>query len=158
MKKTITTTVLVVFVGLVIWIYINYRQNKNDGVATNDIFVSDADLEQYEDYLEPDFKEADIVAHVRVHGIREKTSHGDTRFPGKAYISYVITADTIEVFKGKVNQTFEYELWAENSFDPNNLKGERVVFLLKDGEMPTSIENSTRLIDKKTIQALRDLK
>jgi len=46
-KKIILIIIGIILLSLIAWVYVNYRQNQQDDVTTNDIFVSDENLEKY---------------------------------------------------------------------------------------------------------------
>lgn len=115
------------------------------------------------DYLKNDYDQVAVVACVDVQDVKPAGSIGDKE---AGYVRYLIRCQVIEPFKGDIkdNQVLEYYTVAEKGYDPEGLRGNRLVFLNslfdkhKGGWFLSELENSARPASKAIIKKMRKIK
>ena len=115
------------------------------------------------DYLKNDYEQVAVVASVNVQDVKEVGSIGDKE---AGYIRYLVRGQVIEPFKGdiKSNQTIEYYSVAEKGYNPENYRGNKIVFLSslfdkkKKDWVLSELENSARPASKAIIKKMRKIK
>jgi len=122
-----------------------------------------SDNEYYSyDYLKNDYDQVAVVASVTVQDVKAVGSMGDK---DAGYVRYLIRCQVIEPFKGDIkgNQALEYYTVAEKGYDPEGLRGTRLVFLnslfdKRKGWFFSELENSARPATKEIIKKMRKIK
>jgi len=115
------------------------------------------------DYLKNDFNQVAVVASVNLQDIKAVGSMGDKE---AGYVRYLIRCQVIEPFKGdiKSNQALAYYSVAEKGYDPEDYRGNKIVFLSnlfdkhKGGWFLNELENSSRPASKAIIKKMRQIK
>ena len=89
--------------------------------------TSDNEYYSYE-YLKNDYDQVAVVASVDVQEVKAVDSIGDK---DAGYVRYLIRCRVIEPFKGdiKKGQALEYYSVAEKGYNPENYRGNKIVFL-----------------------------
>jgi hypothetical protein len=104
--------------------------------------------------LRDDFRQVDVVAHVRILEIAVVDHMSGTSL-------YRVTCRVIESFKGtmKKGKTLEYFIQIEDGYDTQQYRGEKIVFLNKSSQTAAprfiSLENSDREPLRGVISILR---
>jgi hypothetical protein len=114
-----------------------------------------------------DARQVDIVAHVNVRELKVVgTLDGNVSDCGQnkraGYCSYLLTADVIEVFKGKYSlRRIEFYTTIDADYPSERLIGEKIVFLNRHKNSKTKkielgvLENSTRPATPELLDGLR---
>ena len=114
------------------------------------------------DYLKNDYDQVAVVASVDCQDIKAVGSMGDKE---AGYVRYLIRCRVIEPFKGdiKSNQMLAYYSVAEKGYNPDNYRGNKIVFLSslfdkqKGGWFLNELENSARPASKAIIKKMRKI-
>ena len=123
-----------------------------------------ADNEYYSyKFLKNDYEQVTIVASVDVQEVMAVDTIGDS---AAGYVRYGIRCQVIEPFKGEVNagQPLAYYSVAEKDYNPENYRGNKVVFLSKAFDKQkkewvlTELENSSRPATKAVTKTMRKIK
>jgi hypothetical protein len=123
-----------------------------------------SDNEYYSyDYLKNDYEQVAVVASVTVQDVKAVDSIGDK---DTGYVRYLIRCQVIEPFKGDIKngQAIKYYSVAERGYDPENYRGNRIVFLNslfdkhKGGWFLNELENSARPALKAIIKKMRRIR
>ena len=123
-----------------------------------------ADNEYYSyEFLKNDYDQVAIVASVDVQEVMAVDTIGDS---ATGYVRYGIRCQVIEPFKGEVNagQPLVYYSVAEKDYNPENYRGNKIVFLGKTFDKQkkewvlTELENSSRPATKAVMNTMRKIK
>ncbi len=114
------------------------------------------------DYLKNDYDQVAVVALVDCQDVKAVGSMGDKE---AGYVRYLIRCQVIEPFKGdiKSSQALAYYSVAEQGYNPDNYRGQKIVFLSslfdkqKGGWFLNELENSARPASKAIIKKMRKI-
>lgn len=124
----------------------------------------DADNEYYSyEFLKNDYGQVALVASVDVQEVMVVDTIGGST---TGYARYLIRCQVIEPLKGEVNagQPLVYYSVAEKDYNPENYRGNKVVFLSKAFDKQkkewvlTELENSSRPATKAVMNTMRKIK
>ncbi len=115
------------------------------------------------EYLKNDFGQVAVVAHVDAQEVNAIDSIGEG---AAGYVRYLIRGHVLEPFKGEIksNQALEYYSVAEKGYNPENYRGNKIVFLNKVFDKQkkewvlSELENSARPASKAIISTMRKIK
>ncbi len=127
-------------------------------------FSCSSDNEYYSyEYLKNDYEQVAVVAAVDCRDVKAVGSMGDKE---AGYVRYLMRCQVIEPFKGDIkgNQVLAYYSVAERGYNPENYRGNKIVFLnslfdkQKKDWVFSELENSSRPASKEIIKRMRKIK